>query len=460
MMNHNQRKKWIFTLNEPDGKLNLFQLSLPLMLQQLLNYSINSVHTIALTSVSPEAVAASSVSSSIMALLNGILNCASFGLNIMLSHALGRNDRKEGDQLFSSCIVLSLLLSLALGLGVAGFAPLILQSYDLEKATFDYAVLYLRISASTAFLSALISCLVTAFRCFGKTSISVFSGLLANVVNMILCLLVVNDLIPAENKVVTIAFCGRASTLLQLILLTIFFTSMKKLRLRPVVNLAHIWKMFVLGFTSTLGTYSWQIASTVTVGLVSSLGTSALNTRVYVNNIARYVPIVSSTISTATVVMLGRLLGRKEYDTGKRLVTQNVAMAIISNGLLSAAVFIFSRPLLGLFTTDETIIAACQTLLLLDIAVEIFRSINHIYGNAALISAHDVRFTSFTGIISCWLISVGGAWFFGIQLGMGLPGFYLAFILDEGLRSLLYFTRWKSGKWMSHLVGETAKTND
>jgi Na+-driven multidrug efflux pump len=51
------------------------------------------------------------------------------------------------------------------------------------------------------------------------------------------------------------------------------------------------------------------------------------------------------------------------------------------------------------------------------------------------------------GVISMWGISVPLAWYLGIYMDYGLIGIYIAFIVDEWLRGLIMFWRWRSRVW-------------
>jgi Na+-driven multidrug efflux pump len=46
-----------------------------------------------------------------------------------------------------------------------------------------------------------------------------------------------------------------------------------------------------------------------------------------------------------------------------------------------------------------------------------------------------------------WGISVPLAYLFGITLEFGLLGIYMAFVIDEWLRGILMFFRWKKRSW-------------
>lgn len=118
---------------------------------------------------------------------------------------------------------------------------------------------------------------------------------------------------------------------------------------------------------------------------------------------------------------------------------------------LSLLVFLFGGHLLRLFTDDAQILHTGWLLLAADIAVEAFRAVNHIEENA-LRGAGDVFFPMVASIVSCWCASVLLAYLFSIRLGMGLLGCWLAFACDEGLRGIVYLTRWHSRRWEKKLL--------
>ena len=85
--------------------------------------------------------------------------------------------------------------------------------------------------------------------------------------------------------------------------------------------------------------------------------------------------------------------------------------------------------------------------MIMDLAVEIGRSLNNTV-SGALQAVGDIRYQLIVNQLSCWIISVGGSYLFGIVLGFSLYGVWAAFAMDELTRGLLMLRRWRSGKWM------------
>lgn len=90
-------------------------------------------------------------------------------------------------------------------------------------------------------------------------------------------------------------------------------------------------------------------------------------------------------------------------------------------------------------------------ILFIDIFVEIGRAFNHVEDNS-LRGVGNVMFPMVIAIISCWCISILFSYLLGVHLGLGLYGCWIAFIMDELFRGLLFFRRFKSKKWMTKKV--------
>lgn len=46
-----------------------------------------------------------------------------------------------------------------------------------------------------------------------------------------------------------------------------------------------------------------------------------------------------------------------------------------------------------------------------------------------------------------WIIATFLAYIFGIGLGWGIAGVWIAMMLDECIRAVIFYIRWKKGTW-------------
>ena len=74
------------------------------------------------------------------------------------------------------------------------------------------------------------------------------------------------------------------------------------------------------------------------------------------------------------------------------------------------------------------------------------RVTNLVFVNA-LKTSGDAIFPSIMAAIFMFLCAVGGTWFFGVYLGMGVIGAYIGLAADECFRAIGMFIRWQTGIW-------------
>ena len=105
-----------------------------------------------------------------------------------------------------------------------------------------------------------------------------------------------------------------------------------------------------------------------------------------------------------------------------------------------------SDTVVGLFTNERLILDLCHQVLFVEIVLEIGRSIN-ITMVKCLIATGDVNVPVIFCVFSAWVIAVGFSYVFGIRLGWGLVGIWIAMACDACLRGIAFIIRFLQGKW-------------
>ena len=126
-------------------------------------------------------------------------------------------------------------------------------------------------------------------------------------------------------------------------------------------------------------------------------------------------------------------------------------MRSCATGTVSLLVLALHTPLLSIFTHDPEILSAAAKIMAIDFFVELPRAVNHVSENSFNANG-DVKTPLVTSIASGWGCNVLFSWLLAVVLGCGLPGIWVASILDESFKATAYLLRWKSGKWQNARV--------
>jgi Na+-driven multidrug efflux pump len=204
-----------------------------------------------------------------------------------------------------------------------------------------------------------------------------------------------------------------------------------------------------IGLPGAAENIGWRLAFMVSVATAAQLGAQALATQAYVLQLMAGVMMFSVTTGFAVEIVVGYLIGAGQLRAAHKLVRRALARGLVVCVLIAAAAALCGRWLLGWFTHDAGIVDAGATLLWLTVLIEPGRAFNLVVINA-LRAAGDARYPVLAGATSMLLVLAGGSWLFGVVLGWGLPGVWLAYAADEWIRGLMMWRRWSTHAWVPH----------
>ena len=187
---------------------------------------------------------------------------------------------------------------------------------------------------------------------------------------------------------------------------------------------------------------------TLTIRFLNQMDESGFNVtaRAYAAQIANFSYCVGAALAQANAIMTGWRIGEGDYEACDKGTKKAACIGICVAAGLETMFVLSANILIRLFTKDEQMISLVKMLLTIDIALEVGRVTNLIFGQA-LKTSGDALFTTIIGVMFMYLCMVGGTWFFGIHLNMLAVGAYIGLAIDECVRAVFMFLRWQSGRW-------------
>ena len=402
------------TISQSSGiRKGLTKLVIPIFIETLLIMMLGAVDTIMLSQYSDESVAAVGVVNQIVSFAFLIFEVINIGTSVLCSQYLGAKLHKNMIQVVGVALLLNLVLGLLISAILHFGATTLLLWMGLRPELLQYGIGYMEIVGAFAFFQAISLTISASLRSADKAIYPMLVTVLVNIMNIIgNYALIFGKLgmpaLGAEGAAISTAVARGAS---MVILFIILFR--KHIPITYMINI---------------------------------LGNNALATRTYTMNIVMFVYLFAIAMAQGGAITIGHLVGQKKiraaYLLGKYVMRLSILVTLILSCIWAASGhFIFS-----LLTDNPEIIQLGVTVMLIDIIVEVGRSVN-IYATNALRSAGDVNFPFYVGLVVQWSVSVGVSYLLGIHWGWGLVGMWCSFLFDENIRAIIFVRRWNSLKW-------------
>lgn len=435
-------------------KLTLLAIAWPIFIEQTLRILIGTVDTFMVSHVSDGAVAALGIAHQFVVLALICFNFIGIGASVIISHHVGAGDRAGAEKIVITSIAVNTWIGLLTSVIAFVFAAPLLRLMQLPPDLMEYALPFLTMMGGTLFMEAMNTSIGAALRAHGHTKDAMVVTVIQNALNIAGNCVLLFGLFGAPRMGVTgVALSSVASRVVATIILWVLLDRRLKLKLRArdffELPLARIKRILHIGLPAAGEHMSYWVSLMVITSFAARLGGDSLATMTYTNNLQRLVILFSLALGLGTEILIGRLIGAGDFEAAYRQVLKSVrtGLLIATGAILLVAVF--AAPLLGLFSHNEVIIAGGVWLLRLSIFYEPARVFNIVVINA-LRATGDARFPVQIAICSQWLLSVPLCWFFGITLGWGLTGIWIALMIEEWLRGLLMYRRWKRRDWLKY----------
>lgn len=439
---------------------SFFSITWPIFIEISLHMSVGILATLILSHYSDDAVAGVGVSNQILNLFILVFNVTAIGSTILIGQNIGAKNFNRATQLSRSAFGVNFWLGFIVTALVFSSANFLLQFYALEGIVHHYALTFLRITSISLLFEALSMVLGSILRSYGYTKEAMIVTLFMNIISVAGNYIAITgpfDLpVTGVTGVAWAIVAARLFALVTLLILTFKIIGIR-IRIKHVIKIPKrdILEVLSIGLPSAGEYFSHQISQLVITGFVSLLGSAYLSARVYIVNISMICFLFSSAIAQGNQLLVARNIGSRQFERAYNRTIRTLKLATFISFIISLAIALIGRPLIELFTIDETIISIALPVLWAIVFIEPGRAMNLVL-MSSLKSAGDVRFPVMIGVISMWGIAVVLSYILGIRLELGLLGVWLAQGFDEWFRAIFATRRWMVQKWRKKYTAELA----
>ena len=431
----------------PDKKYRLMPLFFPIFLELLFMMLTGAVDTLMLASEGDQAVGAVGTANTYISIFLIMFSIISSGMMAVMTQYIGAKKPGVAQQALRIGLVLNLAAGTVISMVLFLCAGSILNAVGIAQDLMEPARIYLRTVGLFCVCNALAPIYSCYLRAFGHTSATLAGTVLANIVNVALNAFF---LFVMNWGVFGVALATGTSRLMNLL----WLWGASRRRIKPVTgnekldNREILRKIIRVGLPAAMETSLYNLAITIVISLLNRMDATGMQAtaRAYAMQICNFSYCAGAALAHANAIIAGWRIGARQLDECDRETRKN-ALIGIALGISTASVFaIFAKPILGLFTDDLQMIQLVSMLLVIDIFLEIGRVSNLVFG-MALKTSGDATYPMIIAVTFAFLFAAGGTWYFGIHLGWLAVGAYVAMALDECVRAVFMFLRWKKGRW-------------
>lgn len=449
------RFRELFTVTNELGTVSLFALAIPMLLEQIMSSMVGFINSAVLSGYSDSAVAATGSATTVINMFMLLANIIATGAGVVVCNYIGADNvvgtKKTGYVTVKLCVLFGATISALLSL----LSVPLMTLMNLEGETLSQAIIYFQIRTAFIFIPVINSGLATLLRCYGHSALTVISGFVTIVCNLILNVWVIK--FPQYAPLTGVEGIAVGSVISQCMGLTcsIVFVKLQKIGFKKPKTFKDEWsyakRILRIGLPSGVSTGAYSVSQVITASFVALIGMQAVSAKVYYNNILHYSYLFSFCFGSANSLLVGRLVGAKDHERAKLLNKSLVKLTCLINLCISLIIILHRRTLLSIFTDSEEIIQMAIWIFLIDVIAEQARGISQVY-EYALKGVGDMKFMMVVTSVSCWVFAVGLSYLLGVRLGLGLIGCWVGMALDECVRAIFSWTRWRRGRWIKNDV--------
>lgn len=436
---------------------SLCKIAIPVTLQSMLQASFSIIDQIMIGQLGETNISAVGLCGNYSLIFSVVIGAVGTVAGILIAQFIGADDKKESWCSFFVSLLCGLAISV-LFLSTSGLFPTqILFLYTNDADIINTGAVYFRIVAFSYVPIAISTILSAWLRCKEHATIPFFASLGAVGANTGLnYVLIFGKFGFMAMGIKGAAIATLVSQLLNLLFIFIgFVVCIKKENEKPVFSL-HFKKIttrdyMIMILPILISEFLWSLGQNVESAVYGHLGTANLAAYTLTCPVQGLIVGALSGLSAAAGVMVGKRLGKKEYDNAyaesKKIMFAGLIGAVIVSTLLILLAGTYTR----FYHVDTTVKNLGKILLIIFALYAPVKVENMILGGGIIRSGGNTRIIMIIDMIGTWCIGIPLCLVAAYVFHWGIVGVYTLLTTEEIFRLVVSLIIFRKRKWMISL---------
>lgn len=445
------------SFTESSFSKSLVKIALPVTLQSMLRASFSIIDQVMIGQLGSASIAGIGLGGKFASIHGVVLGAITATGAIMISQYMGQKNEKNIRKSYYVNLLVALLIAILFTTASMVFTKPILSCYTKDSVTARIGASYLWIYA-LSFIPAAISAMSETMLCCMEAAIfPLIASISSLCVNTCLNYVLIFGKFGFPKMGVKGAAIGSVAAQLLACLLTLIFLvwqlHKKKMKLNFDIGFTHDERISYIKILTPLliCEFMWSLGENVYSGIYGNIGTKDCAAMTMTSPIQCLMMGALCGLSQAAGIMVGKSLGRQDYDKAykdsKRLMKWGFAASI----LLSVLLILLGRIYTGIYNVEPDVKQTAYALLVAFAIVSPVKVQNMILGGGIIRSGGKTKYLM--------IIDIVGTWGFGVPLGLisafvfKLPITYVYFILsmEECVRLGISWVVFRRKRWMQKI---------
>ena len=434
----------------------IFMLSVPMILEMLMESIFALVDIAYVSQVSVNAVATIGLTESVVTLVYAVAIGLSMAATAVVARRVGEKDLQGAKEAAVQAIGLGVIVSLLVGVPGFIYAKEILSLMGAEPDLIAEGYGYTKLLLGGNLTIMLLFLVNAIFRGAGDASVAMWTLVLSNGLNIILDSIFIFGWGPVpEYGVMGAAIAtniGRGTAVL--FQLGILFFGWGKIKLavkdlalnvKVILNLIRVSIGGIAQFL--IGTSSWVFL----MRMMSEFGSEVLAGYTIAIRVMLFTLMPSWGMSNAAATLVGQNLGAGQPERAETSVWKTGKYNAYFMGTVSLVYLFFAKEIVGWFNDTPAVVENGGLCLQIIAAGYIFYAYGMVL-TQAFNGSGDTGTPTRINLISFWLFQLPFAYLAAFYFNMGALGVFLAITLAEVLLAIISIVLFRKGKWKAFKV--------
>ena len=426
-------------------------LSIPMVLEMLMESVFAVVDIFFVSKLGPEAVATVGITESMLTIIYAVAIGFSMATTAVIARRYGEKDYDKAALSAVQAILVAIIASVPIGLLGAFFSKDLLRLMGATGDIITEFSIYTTIMFSTNVVIMLIFIINAIFRGTGDATISMRALWIANGINIVLDpILIFGFWIFPEMG---IAGAATATSIGRGIGVAYQFYKLSGPNTRINISMQHLvarWDIMKnLVRVSLGGIGQFIIATSSWIGLVrimAEFGSIALAGYTIAIRILIFSILPSWGMSNAAATLVGQNLGAGQPERAEKSTWISAGVNMVFLGIVGVIFFLFAESLVSIFTSDADVIdIGARSLKIMS-----YGYLAYAFGMViiqAFNGAGDTKTPTIINFFCFWLLEIPLAYFLALEWGLNEEGVFYSIVVAEVALGIVGFILFKKGNW-------------